>query len=414
MRNRNRSHSSSDQEIGRTPLLCLDVSKTEPPPSYFRCPISLEVMRSPVSLCTGVTYDRSSIQRWLDSGNTTCPATMQTLPSTDLVPNLTLRRLIHLWSSSTFSSDQHLPPLSDLARALSDPTVDEAYKFSLLSSDALRPSTLASLFDSHETHELAVTLISLLLSLDLVDAGRKRSLITALLSDLDATTSGIVSVLKGGPDHSTSRVAAARVLEMLIAEKKMVIAEKPDLMTELVRLIGESDPESVDAGLRCLMGIIGAGRRARTEIVRMGVVPALTKVMEREGDGIPAPVVARAMRVLELATGCGEGRAAICAEAERCVAAVVGMMMKVGNEGSEAAVAVLWSVCCAGGGDRRAREAAAATKGGLTKILMVMQGDCSPSARKMAGDLLRVFRGNDRSSMGASGYDSKTLHVMPF
>nr|VDD52127.1 unnamed protein product [Brassica oleracea] len=48
-------------------------------PSFFKCPISLDVMRSPVSLCTGVTYDRASIQRWLDGGNNTCPATMQVL-----------------------------------------------------------------------------------------------------------------------------------------------------------------------------------------------------------------------------------------------------------------------------------------------------------------------------------------------
>ncbi|MQL96871.1 hypothetical protein Taro_029551 [Colocasia esculenta] len=40
--------------------------------SFFRCPISLDVMRSPVSLC-GVTYNCSSIQAWLDTGHNTCP-----------------------------------------------------------------------------------------------------------------------------------------------------------------------------------------------------------------------------------------------------------------------------------------------------------------------------------------------------
>ena len=54
-------------------------------PSFFRCPISLDVMRSPVSLCTGVTYDRASIQQWLDSGNTTCPATSTGLETFALV-----------------------------------------------------------------------------------------------------------------------------------------------------------------------------------------------------------------------------------------------------------------------------------------------------------------------------------------
>ncbi|KAL4192409.1 hypothetical protein AMTRI_Chr06g194090 [Amborella trichopoda] len=34
-------------------------------------------MKSSMSLCTGVTYTRSSIQKWLDNGNNTCPATDQ-------------------------------------------------------------------------------------------------------------------------------------------------------------------------------------------------------------------------------------------------------------------------------------------------------------------------------------------------
>ena len=72
----------------------------EEPPHLFLCPISMELMDDPVTVSTGVTYDRASIQRWLDSGNTTCPATMLPLPSTDLVPNLTLRRLIALWAST--------------------------------------------------------------------------------------------------------------------------------------------------------------------------------------------------------------------------------------------------------------------------------------------------------------------------
>lgn len=338
---------------------------------------------------------------------------MQPLSSTDLVPNHTLRRLIHLWSSSsTSSSEQHLPSLSDLASILSDPTADEAYKLRLLSSDALRPSALASLFLAPENLDLAVTLTSLLLSLNLLDDDRKRALIAAILSDLDAAVSGLVAVFKA--DYLPSRVAAARILEMLTAEERTVIAENRDLMTELLRLIRESDGEAVDAGLRCLIGLVGEGRKVTADIVRMGAIPALTYVMEREGVEISPAAIERAMRVMEATIGCGEGRAAFCAEAERCVAAVVGRMMKVGNKGREAAVAVLWSVCCGSGGDRRARKAAAVTKGGFAKILVVMQGDCSPLVRRMAGDLLRVFRENSKSSMTATGYDSETIHIMPY
>ncbi|KZV30120.1 U-box domain-containing protein 21 [Dorcoceras hygrometricum] len=38
-------------------------------PTYFRCPISLELMKDPVTLSTGITYDRDSIEKWTGTGN---------------------------------------------------------------------------------------------------------------------------------------------------------------------------------------------------------------------------------------------------------------------------------------------------------------------------------------------------------
>ncbi|KAL5180219.1 U-box domain-containing protein 27 [Glycine soja] len=70
--------------------LCITV------PSFFKCPISLDIMKSPVNLCTGVTYDRSNIQRWLNASNNT----MQLLQTKDFVPNCTLQSLIQIWSDS--------------------------------------------------------------------------------------------------------------------------------------------------------------------------------------------------------------------------------------------------------------------------------------------------------------------------
>jgi len=66
-------------------------------PSFFKCPISLKLMRDLVVLCRGQSYERSSIEPWLETGNHTCLATMQTLASLELVPNHTLRRLIQNW-----------------------------------------------------------------------------------------------------------------------------------------------------------------------------------------------------------------------------------------------------------------------------------------------------------------------------
>ncbi|BAF14683.1 Os04g0417400 [Oryza sativa Japonica Group] len=68
--------------------------------SYFVCPISLEIMRDPVTLSTGITYDRESIERWVfTDGHGECPVTKQRLAPADRepTPNHTLRRLIQGW-----------------------------------------------------------------------------------------------------------------------------------------------------------------------------------------------------------------------------------------------------------------------------------------------------------------------------
>ncbi|ONM63165.1 U-box domain-containing protein 31 [Zea mays] len=48
-------------------------------PVVFICPISLEPMVDPVTLCMGQMYERANISRWLALGHRTCPTTMQEL-----------------------------------------------------------------------------------------------------------------------------------------------------------------------------------------------------------------------------------------------------------------------------------------------------------------------------------------------
>jgi hypothetical protein len=67
------------------------------PPPDFRCPITLDIMREPVVVASGQTYDRESIFRWFDSGKSTCPKTGQVLTVLELVPNKALKNLIAKW-----------------------------------------------------------------------------------------------------------------------------------------------------------------------------------------------------------------------------------------------------------------------------------------------------------------------------
>jgi F-box/WD-40 domain protein 7 len=72
--------------------------RAKPPPSYV-CPIGMDLMVDPVILATGHTYDRSSIERWIDQGNKTCPVTGMKLRHTEMTPNFALRSAIHEWAA---------------------------------------------------------------------------------------------------------------------------------------------------------------------------------------------------------------------------------------------------------------------------------------------------------------------------
>uniref|UniRef100_A0A3Q7E987 U-box domain-containing protein n=1 Tax=Solanum lycopersicum TaxID=4081 RepID=A0A3Q7E987_SOLLC len=57
------------------------------------------MMKDPVTISTGITYDRENIEKWTFSAkNNICPVTKQSLiTSIELTPNVTLRRLIQSW-----------------------------------------------------------------------------------------------------------------------------------------------------------------------------------------------------------------------------------------------------------------------------------------------------------------------------
>ncbi|CAK7349254.1 unnamed protein product [Dovyalis caffra] len=77
-------------------------------PAEFRCPISMELMKDPVTICTGVTYDRKNIEKWFFAyKKKICPATMQSIHSFDVTPNHTLNRLILDWQLSKQYNQQH-------------------------------------------------------------------------------------------------------------------------------------------------------------------------------------------------------------------------------------------------------------------------------------------------------------------
>lgn len=75
--------------------------------SSFFCPIGMEVMRDPVLVPTGITFERRNISQWLARGGKRCPVTGVDLPlgpSTPLLPNVALRQSIEEWAAAKMPS----------------------------------------------------------------------------------------------------------------------------------------------------------------------------------------------------------------------------------------------------------------------------------------------------------------------
>ncbi|KAJ6731197.1 RING-TYPE E3 UBIQUITIN TRANSFERASE [Salix viminalis] len=78
--------------------------RVEPIYDAFVCPLTKQVMRDPVALENGQTFEREAIEKWFreckESGrNLVCPLTEKELKSTDLNPSIALRNTIEEWTA---------------------------------------------------------------------------------------------------------------------------------------------------------------------------------------------------------------------------------------------------------------------------------------------------------------------------
>lgn len=76
----------------------------EPIYDTFLCPLTKKVMRDPVTLETGQTFEREAIERWFreckESGKKlVCPLTLKELKSPNLNSSLALRSTIEQWTA---------------------------------------------------------------------------------------------------------------------------------------------------------------------------------------------------------------------------------------------------------------------------------------------------------------------------
>ncbi|KAD4386268.1 hypothetical protein E3N88_26437 [Mikania micrantha] len=353
---------------------------------------------------------------------------MQVLQSTDVVPNLTLRRLIRVWSDSyllrpeshaSFNNHLAFESLKKLITGeqpeqLSAGTLSSIVNFAKLSVenreslaklDGFVPliTRMLKINNEIEAIELAVVVLDLISP----EQGVKQQFIKLCSDDTSLLSSFSLVLQRGGME---ARISSARVLESLAVfdnESRRIIADQSVLLKQLCHLTSsESDRTAVEAGFAALIAVC-TSRQSKKEIVRLGIVTTAGKILSGEENAIK--LVEKVMKMLEMVSTCTEGRTAI-SEDENCVPAVVKRLMKVSPAATENGIGVIWSVCYMSR-DRTAQESAMRNNG-LTKVLLVMQSNCSGTVRQMCGELVKVFRVNSKSCLAS--YETRTTHITPY
>ncbi|CAH9111992.1 unnamed protein product [Cuscuta europaea] len=278
-------------------------------PDDFRCPISLEIMTDPVILSSGHTFDRPSIQRWLDAGHRSCPIT--NLPISDppsLIPNHALRSLISKFTHVSLPVPETIPDPQALIQILiskSTPlgsklsSIDQLTKLCKRDSAIRRRltesgvvSAVLNCVDADGDSGLQERALHLLLNLSL-DDDCKVGLVA------EGVVGKVVAALRGG--SGDSRAVAATVLTSLtvVEVNKATIGAYPDAIESLVWLLWYGSSREKKEAATALYSLCSFPDN-RLRSVESQAVPIL---IQNSSSGLE-----RAVEVLGLLAKCKEGR----------------------------------------------------------------------------------------------------------
>ncbi|KAI3837207.1 hypothetical protein MKX03_010772 [Papaver bracteatum] len=372
-------------------------------PDDFRCPISLELMKDPVIVSTGQTYERTCIQKWLDAGHKTCPKTQQTLSHTALTPNYVLKSLIAQWcesngielpknqgscknkNSSNSVPDRDRAGIEALLQKLSHGNPEEqraaAGEFRLLAkrnadnrvciADAGVIPLLVELLSSpdNRTQEHAVTA---LLNLSINETNKGNIVNAGAIPD-------IVEVLKSGSMEAREN-AAATLFSLSVVDEYKVAIGAAGAIPALIDLLCQGSPRGKKDAATAIFNLsIYQGNKVRA--VRAGIVVPLMRLLKDAGGGM----VDEALAIMAILASHHEGKTAIgLAEP---IPALIDVMRTGSPRNRENAAAVLWSLCT---GD--VQRLKTLKELGAEEALKELSENGTDRAKRKAGNLLELMQ----------------------
>ncbi|CAM8961137.1 unnamed protein product [Rhodiola kirilowii] len=329
-------------------------------PDDFRCPISLELMKDPVIVSTGQTYERSCIQKWLEAGHKTCPKTQQSLLHTALTPNYVLKSLIALWCES---NGVELPKKDKTSRTRKERSVfdcDRAAISALLQKLAngnpeqqrAAAGELRLLAKRNADNRVCIAgagaiplLVELLSS---PDTRTQEHAVTALLNlSINESNKGsivnagaipdIVDVLKNGSTEAREN-AAATLFSLSVVDENKVAIGAAGAIPPLIDLLCHGTPRGKKDAATAIFNLsMYQGNKVRA--VRAGIVGPLMRLLKDAAGGM----VDEAVAILAIIASHPEGKMTI-AQADP-VPILVEFIRTGSVRNRENAVAILWSLC---------------------------------------------------------------------
>ncbi|CAN0846823.1 U-box domain-containing protein 16 [Linum grandiflorum] len=380
-------------------------------PPDFRCPISLDLMRDPVVVATGQTYDRESISLWIESGHNTCPKTGQSLAHTNLIPNRALKNLISMWcreqkipfetTENTQRSNGVIPnkaameatrmTVSFLTKELSGSQSMEAANGVVYELRALAKTNSDSRSFISEAGaipllirylgsdigsvlpNLQVNAVTTILNLSILEANKTQ------IMETDGALNGIIEVLRSGATWEAKGNAAATIFSLSgINSYRKRLGRKNRVIKGLMDLAQLGPNSSKRDALVAILTLAG-DRDTVGKLIEAGVVEIVTGVL----DSLPE----EAVTILEVVVKKG-GLAAIAAVYNKIKK--LGVLLREGSETSrESAAATLVTICRKGGSEMVAELAAMP---GIERIIWELMGTGTVRARRKAATLLRILR----------------------
>ncbi|KAL3374734.1 hypothetical protein AABB24_006296, partial [Solanum stoloniferum] len=403
-------YGNSDQSDGTSNLETLSCLN----PEDFRCPISLELMTDPVTVSTGQTYDRASIQKWLKSGNLLCPKTGATLQSTELVSNSSLRNLIQQFCADNgISLAKSRKKSRDISRTIlpGNPAAAEAIKFLseflacrlYFGSDQqktkaayeIRLLAKSNIFNRSVLIE-AATIPALLQMLITNDPSMQEHSISALLK-LSKHSNGkkvimenrglnsILGVLMNGLKLESKQIAAAIIFYISSPrEYHKLIGENPEVFPALVDLIKHGTSCGKKNAIVAIFGLL-LSHRNHERALGAGTVPALVNLLASSDK---VELNTDALAVLATFAERTEGSFAIL-EASALPVILNQLQNTTSRAGKEYCVSILLSLCVNSGAEVLA---ALVREKALMPLLYSLLTEGTSQAKKRTRSLIKILQ----------------------